>query len=463
MQAGGRGGNKHLAAPGRAGHDGEEASTVDRRFMTSRRWFWLVYGAILVVATVAGTELVASFLAPPWPARDLRPVSAEALKERLSSAFVDMPQLVPVYNDWGMRDRPRSFARPPDVKFRSVMVGDSFLEGLMLTSPMPVRVEKLWHEAGHAEMEAINLGVTATGPRQYYYRIRDVVTPLKPDVIVVVVYAGNDFVPTRLEPYSLPPWLAELPMPSMMGMVAPRTAWLLVNRLGLSELGRGNRAIPNEFALLNEWARKPPAERLDYFVRHMRTHYYPNVDEATVREILSRGGDRLWTAFRPRPADREFVQGWLLGSMIDWETGTWEVPRNAEEADQRSAPTVDETLSWLLGANELAKGMGARLVVALAPSGVVDPDYVEFWRPWSRYFSYNLSADARHRRLAGELHKRGLAAVDLRDTLKGVAGTYRLTDGHWTEKGTDIVAQRLSGELLSARERLNAAGPRKGL
>ncbi|MGD9884279.1 MAG: hypothetical protein AB7F22_07035 [Reyranella sp.] len=431
--------------------------------MISRRWFWLVYGTILVAATVGGTEFVASFLAPPWPARDLRPVSAEALRERISSAFIDMPQLVPVYNDWGMRDRPRSFTRPADVKFRSVLVGDSFLEGLMLTSTMPSRVEKLWRNGGHADMEAINLGVTATGPRQYYYRIRDVVTPLKPDVIVAVVYAGNDFVSTALEPYSLPPWIAELPMPSVLGMVAPRTAWLLVNRFGLSELGRGNRAIPDEFALLNAWARKPPAERLDYFVRHMRTHYYPNVDEATVREILSRGGDRLWTAFRPRPADREFVQGWLLGSMIDWETGKWEVPGNAEEADQRSAPMVEETLTWLQGANKLAKDMGARLVVALAPSGVVDPDYVEFWRPWSRYFSYNLSSDARHRRLAGELNKRGLAVVDLRDSLDGVAGTYRLTDGHWTEKGTDIVAQRLARELMDLRRQLNVNGPRKGL
>lgn len=421
--------------------------------MVSRRWFWLAYGAILAAVTIAGTEFVASFLAPPWPARDLRPVSAEALKEQISSAFVDMPQLVPVYNDWGMRDRPRSVARPPDVKFRSVLVGDSFLEGLMLSSPLPARVEKLWRDGGYADMEAINLGVTATGPRQYYYRIRDVVTPLKPDVIVVVVYAGNDFVSSRLEPYALPPWAAELPMPSVLGMVAPRTAWLLVNRLGLSELGRGNRAIPDEFALLNEWARKPPAERLDYFVRHMRTHYYPNVDEATVREILSRGGNRLWTAFRPRPADREFVQGWLLGSMIDWETGTWEVPRNAGEADQRSAPMVEETLTWLLGIDELARNMGARLVVSLAPSGVVDPDYVEFWRPWSRYFSYNLSSDARHRRLAGELRKRGLSVVDLRDSLKSVAGTYRLTDGHWTERGTDIVAQRMSRELMDVRKR----------
>ena len=51
------------------------------------------------MATVAGTEFVASFMAPAWPARDLRPVSAEALKEQISSAFIDMPQLVPVFNE----------------------------------------------------------------------------------------------------------------------------------------------------------------------------------------------------------------------------------------------------------------------------------------------------------------------------------------------------------------------------
>ena len=91
----------------------------------------------------------------------------------------------------------------------------------------------------------------------------------------------------------------------------------------------------------------------------------------------------------------------------------------------------------------------------------VDPDYVEFWRPWSRYFSYNLSSDARHRRLAGELRTRGLSVIDLRDSLKGVAGTYRLTDGHWTEKGTDIVAQQLSNGLVDFRKRSMASG--KGL
>ncbi|MBM3647601.1 MAG: hypothetical protein FJX11_07410 [Alphaproteobacteria bacterium] len=109
---------------------------------------------------------------------------------------------------------------------------------------------------------------------------------------------------------------------------------------------------------------------------------------------------------------------------------------------------VGETLSWLTATHRLAKDHGVPLVVALIPVGTVDPAYVEFWRPWSRYFSASLSADARHRRLADAIRRAGLPVVDLRDDLGGVPGTYRLTDGHWTTRGSELVADRLSHELL---------------
>jgi len=109
---------------------------------------------------------------------------------------------------------------------------------------------------------------------------------------------------------------------------------------------------------------------------------------------------------------------------------------------------VDQTLSWLVGAEALAKAHGAKLFVALAPVGTVDPDYVTFWKPWPKYFSYQLSADARHKRLAAALRQRGMQVIDLREALDGVRGTYRLTDGHWTELGTGIVAERVARALL---------------
>ena len=100
-----------------------------------------------------------------------------------------------------------------------------------------------------------------------------------------------------------------------------------------------------------------------------------------------------------------------------------------------------------MAAEQLAKAHGIRLIVVLVPTGVGDPDYVEFWRPWPRYFSYSLSSNARHKRLSTLLRERGLSYVDLRDDFEGASGTYRLTDGHWTEFGTELAAERLSREL----------------
>ena len=420
--------------------------------MSARRLFWPIYLLLLLGATLAATEGVASLVVPSYPARDLRPIPADVLQRNLAEAFAATPDLVPVFNDWALRDRPRSVERPPDVRFRSVLVGDSFLEGFFVRAPLSAYVERRWAQGGHSDMEAINFGVSATGPRQYYYRIRDLALRLRPDVIMLAVYAGNDFIPTPFGGWRLPPLIEELPIPSILGALAPRTTWLTVNRLGLSEVGRVNKGIPGEFALLNEWAQLPPAERLEHVVRHMKKNYFPDMAEATIREVLSRGGDRFWATFAKRPNNPEFVAGWLLSGMIDWETGQWSVPRDADEADRLDgAKMVDETLGWLVGAGQLARANGVTLIVALLPVGLVDPNYAEFWRPWPRYLGASLGGDARHKRLAAALRKQGMQFIDLRDDLDGVPGTYRVSDGHWTERGTEIVADRVARELLNLR------------
>jgi hypothetical protein len=404
----------------------------------AQRFFWPLYVIALLGATLAGSEAIASFIVPSWPARDLRPIAVSST-----------PQIT--YNDWALRDRPRSFERPPGVRFRSILVGDSFLEGNFLPAPLSAAVEQRFAAAGQTDIEAINFGVSATGPRHYYYRIKNVALALKPDAIVLAVYAGNDFVQTPFGGWMRPP-IAELPLPSMLAGAAPRMDWLVVNRLGLSELGRNNKIIEGEFARLNEWVKLPADERLDRIVQHLRENYYPRLSEQVIREILSRGDGRLWAAVGKPAPNREYLAGWLLAGMIDWETGTWAMPRDAEEADRLDGTAmVDETLSWLVAADRLAKENGVQLVVALIPVGTGDPAYVDFWRPWPKYFSTSLSADARHRRLAVKLRQTAVPFFDLRDDLAGVPGTYRLTDGHWTERGTEIVAGRFTRELLKMR------------
>jgi hypothetical protein len=426
--------------------------------MTKRFWFWPIYGLGVLGLILAGAEAISSRSVPSWPARDLRPVPIDALTVNVRTVFADTPELVPSYNDWAVRDRPRSIARPPDVQFRSVLVGDSFLEGYYIPAPLAELVERRWEAAGRHGMEAINLAIAATGPRQYYARIRKVALALDPDVVTVFVYAGNDMMDRPFEPFALPPLVDELPAPSVLGAVAPRTTWLVANRLRLSELGRGNKDVPGEDALLRTWTGRPAAETIAEVVRHMRLNYFPLLSEETIAEILMRGDGRLPMAALNRRHDREFIGGWLLAGIIDWETGSWAVPRNADEAAQMVGETmVGETLSWLQAMDRLVASRGKRLLVALIPVGTVDPDYVEFWRPWPRYYSYSLSADARHHRLAAALRANGLQVVDLREVLAGERGTYRLTDGHWTDRGTQLSAARIADALLAARQQPAAA------
>ncbi len=109
-------------------------------------------------------------------------------------------------------------------------------------------------------------------------------------------------------------------------------------------------------------------------VQHLRQHYYPRQSEEAIREILSRrrrGSGRPSTSLR---LTRQFLAGWLLSFVVDLETGTLKMPRDAEEAERMDGTAmVDETLSWLVAADRLAKENGVQLVVALILAGTVDP------------------------------------------------------------------------------------------
>jgi len=413
--------------------------------VTRKTFYWLAYGALLLGVTVAGAELVAAFLVPSWPARMLRPVPTGGVSQA-TGHVIDV-----TYNSWGMRDRERSITRTPEVRTRAVLVGDSFLEGAFGPDPLNAYIERRWAAEGRKDIEAINLGVTATGPRQYYHRIARVALELEPDAIVLFFYGGNDFLSERFGDRLLPPAIAELPRPSLLGAVAPRLTWFAVERLRLSEIGGSNKPIPDEFATLQRIVEAPPSERTARAVAHIRQFYHPQRSEAAIRDILSRGDDAFWRAFESKDRDREYLLGWLLGNMVDWETASWPSPRTAEEAARMDMDPVEGSLSWLVAAHRLAREHGIKFTVALAPLGTVDPNYVDYWRHWPRYYGLSLAAEARTKRLAVRLRESGVPFVDLREDLAGQAGTYRLIDGHWTVRGHEIVAARMAKEILQLR------------
>ena len=410
---------------------------------------WILYAGLMSAVTIVGLEGLSTLVVPAWPARELRPIDTLGVNMSALKSVVG-PELVPTYNSWGLRDHERSLAKPAAIKFRGVLIGDSFLEGSMVTRPIGQRIESLLSEAGRNDMEAVNLGVAATGPSQYYYRIRDIALRLQPDAIVLNLFSGNDFVEEPYSPWSIPPLVAERPKPSWLGAVAPRLTWLVVNRLGLAEWGKGDD--PADFLTINGALAKPLAERLDILTQYVATHSSPAKETTIVRPVLARAGDKFWKAFGPRDHDQEFLAGWLLTNMVGSETSDSPVPLTAEEAERTLDRTLlDATLTWVIATTELARKHGVKLMIVLSPTSIIDPLYVDFWAPWPRHRAFLFGRQALHRALRAALEARSIPVVDLEDDLKGRPGTYRLTDGHWNELGTQIAAERIALELLKLR------------
>ena len=206
--------------------------------------------------------------------------------------------------------------------------------------------------------------------------------------------------------------------------------------------------------MVREIMKLPRAERVDAMVRFVKTYRYPEKDERVMREILARGGDRFWDAFERRDHDQEYLQGWWMASMVDWETGTWPTPLTQEEFDRSvRQEEIDSTASWLIGARDTARERGDRIHGRARPgTGGRSCLRRVHMEPMAALPGLSHAPRGWHRALRrGTLEAKGVTTVDLQDDLDGVRGAYRISDGHWTELGTDIAAKRLEADLLKLR------------
>ncbi|MBV8393068.1 MAG: hypothetical protein JOY81_07780 [Alphaproteobacteria bacterium] len=423
----------------------------------TRRWcFAVIYGAILIVVTLVGIEIVAGFFAPPWPARLLRTI--EPINDATAyKSIIDKPWITKRYNSWGMNDIERSVAKPPGTTFRSIFVGDSLVEFGLNRLTVPAAVEQRAEQSGLKGFEAIDLGISGTDPRSYYYRTRDVALSLSPDALMVFFFCGNDFMPPDEGFDAALPWLDESPGGSILGNVMPRTDWLLVNRFRLSEFLRGNKPIPGEFDQLYAIVRLPLEQRSRALAEHMKKYYYPALSVDDLAELFSRGDNRFWRLFDKRPYDQEYLMGWLPNLMIASEKirgdGLVAIRTPEDAAKYVSDAEIGATLSWLQAMARLAQDHKVPLRLFIIPTANVSPDFVEFWKPWPRYFSWYVLSEVRRKRLVAALGRTGVPFVDLTSDLEGTTGTYRVSDAHWTEKGTGIAADRAYREIEKIRAR----------
>lgn len=377
-----------------------------------------------VVLLGVGLEAISTAVVPSWPARVLRPVITTGDD----------------YNSWGMRDSERTIQKSPDVK-RVIFLGDSILEGGFCRNTLSGYTQDVLTEFEH-NIECVNLGVSATGPRQYLYRWRNFGTTLNTDALLLFIYIGNDLINTLYpQPIKL---VDELPLPSILGTLTPRFDWFLVNRLGLSEYGLNNKPITNEFEDLQRMSQMPYEEGVTALSEHMHHYYFPNLPNKQIEEILRKGGPSFWQELAPRQIDQEYLQGWKVRQIIQL---TLRVQQKGDAVAGPNYEAVNATARWIDEINENAKSYNIPMIIFLVPVAEnVDPEYKEFWSPWYQAENLERLHGWRQNReaLFMVLKQNGLTAIDLTDILNGIPGTYRKFDGHWTEKGHELVAAYIS-------------------
>jgi len=98
-------------------------------------------------------------------------------------------------NSAGFHDVDHETEKPANV-YRIVVIGDSFIEAL--SAPIEAGfTQQLQHllqkEMPHRSVEVINLGVSGTGPAQYYRMLDMKGLAYHPDLVIMSVFPDNDF------------------------------------------------------------------------------------------------------------------------------------------------------------------------------------------------------------------------------------------------------------------------------
>jgi hypothetical protein len=396
----------------------------------------MMFGAgmitLIVIFGAFFLEMGSLLLVPSWPLRELRPI---ALNDTLAK-YVDIK-----LNSWGLRDQERTLSKPLGVT-RILFLGDSFLEGAFCQDTLSGYVHKELQHNGVSNIECVNLGVSATGLQHYLYRLRNVGMKLSPDKVFLFVYMGNDLAHVSLEDQPLRV-INERPLPSIVGTLMPRFTWFIVNRFNLSEVVQSTKYIPNEFDSLYNMSQMPYELGVQKLAHHMHKFYFPNISQGSIKEILSQKGPTFWRPLQSQKMDREYLMGWRIKILIETELN---MPARhlAYSEIQPNHHILHATLSYI---EQIAKELQKKaisLVVFLIPFDEnVDSEYREFWSPWHDGDKYAPWLKAQRKALFSMLQEQRISVVDLAENLDGVPGAYRKFDGHWTEKGHEIVAGKV--------------------
>ena len=398
----------------------------------------LVFSAVffLLLATVSLLLLnfTASYFSVPWPLNGLHGVEARQGKYAWAH-FEQAPGFIPV-NTWGQRDDENKLKPEPGTN-RIVFVGDSFLEEGAAV-PLPVRTERMLHIKGKPKYEIINLGVSATAPDEYYYRIKNIGLHMEPRHCLMFLYSGNDFT-------------QEASLWSFWGITATYPRDSLLSLLGLNALNhvlsnhrrpvlqawfKGGELLKNEMEMAEKFRNNGSDEETESTL----LSFFPYDEQVRLKSVLHQASPTALHRFYGilRQPDENRFRSYYLETAARYALG--------DPAPQFIGS--EYSFRWVKGAYELCRKRGIGFTLVMIPDAfMVDPRMAGQWLPLANMKMYMQHKAEAIDRIINHARLEGMDVVDLRDILKGVPGTYLNLDGHWSQYGVDLIAAFLAERI----------------
>jgi hypothetical protein len=284
---------------------------------------------------------------------------------------------------------------------------------------------------------AINAGQMATGPREYFRNLADFGVALEPDLVVVAIFTGNDFMGGRglfrIE-REVSPRLPE------------RQAWW-----ASSYVGRGMAQLLSSQTYLVRNLRGKSVWEAAFGVPVGRSLYLEKLRFLSVTpEELDAAAARMGPAFVA-----DFMVGRLNPTYFIEAVAMNVVAMRGDEPPSRpySKRDVAGLVHLLERAHALLAARGIELVVLVIPHvhETHQAEHLAFLEALAMEPPPQLLQLPKLRRdLVAQLEAGGLRVVDLSEDLRAAAATpYHVMDGHFDELGHRIAADALLREITA--------------
>lgn len=405
---------------------------------TYGKYFYFVslFLLLLFSSSLYAAEFTARFFAPPWPAIGLHGVTGE--KGMHGWGRVEEQDGGIGFNSWSERDKERS-RKPARGVTRIACIGDSLLEE-STTIPLPLEMER---KLADPNIEVINLGVSCSGPDEYYYRMKNIALPIGTKYLCEFFYSGNDF------------GVENPTLESIGGIVAVYPRDSLFSYLGLRAL---NHLITNhERPVLRAWGTAGDLHRTENSLWEM----LKTCDDQTFKIILSTFvGQQHRLKVLVMIAKRKFTSLREIISMPDhnlFRSYYLQDTLQAMAGEKDLSKQVDESHAYryIQKTYALCKKRGIGFTLVIIPEAFqVDPRMRSQWQELFEMGKLFGQQRAASERLRDKARHDGIDVVDLHELLDNQEGMYLNLDGHWSQKGVNAVAEYLSNHLSM---RLNKA------